>query len=254
MLVFVAGIVLGASIREAFVQEPDAPGYQNTNTEEVKKEQKLIKSDDKHLDEIEILNAKISELEKELSAAQKDLSENSMTINFKKPDKIKPLTVSALVDAGIEEFLAQEIIRRKDEREYKYLELRDRAVREGYINTPLFRKELRQLKYDDSMMKNELGDDVYDRYLYAMGKHNRVSVLSIMQGSPAEHAGIMIGDTIVSYDGERVFSWQELNKATLKGQRDESVIVNVQRNGGLFNILVPRGPLGVKLEAGRVLP
>ena len=252
-LAFLIGMVLGLLIRGLWLQESNAPDYKNIDGEEIKSDKqshkKIINSN-----EIDGLKNKIFELTSELDVARKELSENSMTINFKKSDKTKPLTVSMLMEAGIDEFIAQEIIKRKDEREYKYLQLRDRAVRDGYIGTPKFRKELQQLKIDGASIKNELGVDAYDKYLYAMGQPNRVKVLSIMQGSPAEYTGIMIGDMIISYDGEKVFSWQELNKATQRGERDESVIINIRRDGGVFNILVPRGPIGVKLEAVRIFP
>jgi membrane-associated protease RseP (regulator of RpoE activity) len=259
ILVFAIGLVSGISLQKMFVQSSDATNNLSKTIEEIKAQEKIKQQtyagvENKRQLEIASLENRIRELTKKLNTAHKSLANIDLNNNFKKSDKIKSLTVGALVDAGIDESLAKEIIRRKDEAEYWYLELRDRAVREGYVSTPKFSRELRRLKYDDANMRNDLGDDVYDRYLYAVGKHNRVAVDSIMQGSPAEHAGVMIGDVILSYNEKKIFSWQELSSATTSGQRDESVIVNVQRNNEVLNILVPRGPLGIKLEARHVQP
>jgi C-terminal processing protease CtpA/Prc len=159
-----------------------------------------------------------------------------------------PLTKRRLTDAGIDDQLAADIIQQQDESEYKKLDLKDRAVREGFINTPRYRKELRALNTQVKTLRKDLGDDTYDRYLYASGRPNRVSVISVMQGSPADQAGFETDDMILSYADNNVFQWNEINKLSTQGLRGESIIVNVLRNGELLSISVPRGPLGVKLK------
>jgi len=255
ILAFVMGLILGMNLDKMTEEDQQSKNDLSEIKPELKIKQRPASNvDNKHQQKLESLEARVAELTEKLNTAQEKLANKKPGLNLKKPVQVKVLTISTLVAAGIDEAMAEEIIRRKDEAEYWYLELRDRAVREGYLSTPRFRKEIRQLKYDDVNMRNDLGDDVYDRYLYAAGKDNRVAVSSIMKSSPAEYTGIMAGDIILSYDEQKIFSWQELSKATTQGRRDESVIVNVQRNSEILNILVPRGPLGVKLEARHIQP
>jgi S1-C subfamily serine protease len=75
-----------------------------------------------------------------------------------------------------------------------------------------------------------------------------------MLESAAEQAGILSGDIVLSYDGRRMFLWQELKEATAEGQLGEYVSISIYRNGEIFSFSVPRGPLGVQLGATRLEP
>jgi S1-C subfamily serine protease len=145
-------------------------------------------------------------------------------------------------------------MRRKNNIDLKKLELRDRATREHYIGTSRYNRELSALTGKDVSLREEIGDQAYDSYLYASGQSNRVLVKSVMAGSQADLAGIQGGDVILSYDDQNLFGWSELQQATTQGERGEYVNVNVSRDGQLFNIWVPRGPLGVRLGAARLEP
>jgi serine protease Do len=72
-----------------------------------------------------------------------------------------------------------------------------------------------------------------------------VNVGNVLASSPAESAGLRSGDEIVSYAGERVFDMRELNRLTLEGQRGESVLVEVLRDGQRQQLILPRGPVGI---------
>lgn len=164
------------------------------------------------------------------------------------------LSAERLVKAGIDTERANDIIRRKNEIELKKLELRDRAIRENYLGTSRYNRELIELTAAETSLREELGDDGYDRYLFANRQNNRVLVSSVMLGSQAELAGIQQGDLILSYDDQRLFDWSELQHATTQGERGEYVNINVWRDGQLVNLWVPRGPLGVRLGATRREP
>ena len=254
ILFFVSGIVFGAASWEMLLQDKYTESNKNVINEEIIGQQNNEQpgESDEYRKQVVTLKSKVKELTEKLLIAQQN--NNDEPVKKKRLKKVSALTENLLVEAGIDIATAQEIIRRKDEYEYRQLELRDRATREGFVGTVKFRKELNRLRQDDFNIRIELGDDVFDRYLYATGQSNRVKVSSIMQGSPAEYAGVKKGDVIISYGEKRIFSWHNLNKSTAKGQRDESVILNVKRNGEIFNISVQRGPLGVKLEGDRVLP
>ena len=164
------------------------------------------------------------------------------------------VTTQTLVRAGINEELAADIVRRRNEIDMRTLELRDRASREGYLNTGRYTRELNELREQDTSLREEIGDDYYDSYLYASGQSNRVRVASVIMGSPAEMSGMNDGDMILNYDNKRMFNWNELQDATSLGERGEYVNVTVLRNGQQLNLWIPRGPLGIRLGTARVKP
>jgi hypothetical protein len=163
-------------------------------------------------------------------------------------------TVAGLIDAGVSPDTAGEIVRRQGEREMRRLELRDRAAREGYLGTERFFDELRELNTDTPSLRQEIGESGYDRYLFSAGQDNRVSVTSVIAGSPAEQAGIRPGDVILSYDGSRIFDFSELQGATRGGERDAPVSVQIRRGTERIAVSIPRGPMGVRLEPAREDP
>jgi C-terminal processing protease CtpA/Prc len=164
------------------------------------------------------------------------------------------VTTDNLVKAGLDRELAADIVRRRNEIDMKLLELRDRAAREAYLGTERYAEELNDLREQNIPLRDEIGEDYYDNYLFASGRTNRVRVASVMIGSPAEMSGMLDGDMILSYDNRRMFNWNELQEATSLGERGEYVNVTVLRNGELVNLWMPRGPLGVRLGAARVKP
>ncbi len=211
--------------------------------------------------QLRLLDDRIGQLEElvqdELSDAKK-----SGAIAILKPSTVDTpvssmspaMTTKNLVKAGIDEELAADIIRRRNEMDMKILELRDRASRDGYLDTERYARELNELREQDIPLRDEIGDEYYDRYLHASGQGNRVKVASVMMGSPAEVSGMKTGDLIFNYDNRRMFNWKELQEATSTGERGEYVNVAVLRNGQLVNLWIPRGPLGVRLSSARVKP
>lgn len=173
-------------------------------------------------------------------------------------EKTKPrpgtLSVASLIAAGIEPQQAEYIMRRQGEMDMQRLELRDRAIREGTLGTKEYANALRELNRDNPKLRDELGDDTYDRYLYASGQNNRVVVTSVIPGSAADQAGIRVGDMILNYGDSRVFTWPELRKATTEGYRGEYITLNVQRDQQTLSMLVPRGPLGIRMRSGSTPP
>jgi S1-C subfamily serine protease len=104
-------------------------------------------------------------------------------------------------------------------------------------------------------LRSEIGDDAYDRMLYALGQSNRVVVRDIMQNSSAEQYGLQANDRVYEYDGQRVFTGQELNDLVTKGGDAGSlVLVRVQRDEQQLDFYLPRGPIGIRLASSRELP
>jgi len=128
------------------------------------------------------------------------------------------------------------------------LQLRDQAEREGWINTTRYAQALRKLLDPTHGIRAQFGDDIYDRYLYASGRANRVLATAVYPNSTASAAGIQPGDIILSYASKNIYSMKDLQQATVKGQAGESVLVVLERNGSTFSITLPRGPLGIELK------
>lgn len=131
------------------------------------------------------------------------------------------------------------------------LYVRNRAAREGWAHQPRLAERLRQLRQG---VRNDLGDEDYDRLLFAAGRNNRVIVAGVLPNSPAERAGIQRGDVVVAYGDRRIFDGRELTRATTAGKAGAWTALEVRRNGVDQRVFVPRGPLGVRLRPARRPP
>jgi hypothetical protein len=143
---------------------------------------------------------------------------------------------------------------RQAEDQMRGIEFDDRARREGWIGTPRYAEELAKLPSGGDTLRAELGDDKYDRYLYASGMPNRIAVSNVIQTSPAEAAGLRRGDIIMRYGGEKVYSSQQLTELRSAGERGAPVAVDIIRDGQSMRITMPRGPMGIGTDLTSVNP
>lgn len=187
---------------------------------------------------------------------QATTSQTTMTPTSRLPSLLNQqlYNIDNLIKGGIDPLLAEDIVRRKNSIELKRLELQDRATRENYLNTQQYFDELAEINRQDINLRDELGDDRYDAYLFTSKQNNRIRITSVMLESAAEQAGILSGDIVLSYDNKRMFTWQELKEATAEGQLGEYVSITIYRDGQIYSFSVPRGPLGVQLGAARLEP
>lgn len=147
--------------------------------------------------------------------------------------------VDLLIEGGFTRERAEWLSRRVDELVLQGMQARYEAERNG---EPPSRDDL----FDPTLqLRAELGDTEYEQYLRALGRPVEISVLSVIADSPAERAGMRTGDRIVAYAGRRVFDIRELNPLILAGTPGEPVVVEVERDGGRLQLVVPRGPLGI---------
>jgi hypothetical protein len=208
------------------------------------------------------LSARIEELSAQLTALTSsgknvDIRSIDASSVAQPPPELEPLTedlTEEYLDVGFDLYEAVELINRSAEISMERLYLRDRASRENWLDSDRFSDALRELESRSDKLRDELGDDGWDRYLYASGSANRVGINSIIEGSPAQLAGLQPGDTIRSYDETAVFSINEIQSATKGGQYGEQIRVEIDRNGATSIIYIPRGPLGVTLRTRRQRP
>lgn len=159
-----------------------------------------------------------------------------------------------LIAAGIDAQTAGEIAREQSAAALARLDLRDRAIREGYMGTEQYRDEMRALSASEKNVRETVGVDAWDKYLYHTGQNNRVAVGSVMLGSAAEQSGLAAGDVLLRYEDEPLYQYSDLRSATIAGERDEIVSLTVLRAGNTITLSVPRGPLGIRIESQRVDP
>lgn len=145
-----------------------------------------------------------------------------------------------LVQAGFQPAQAEWIVQRESQLQMEALQARYQAERTG---DAMDYAESRTAASD--ALRNELGDVEYERYLQASGRPTSVAVSTVLESSPAQRAGLMPGDEIMSYDGKRIFSMSDLTRQTLEGQPGEQVVVDVRRDGVSMQVVVPRGPIGI---------
>jgi hypothetical protein len=153
--------------------------------------------------------------------------------------------VAMLVEAGFSPDRAEWIAQRESELRMAALQAQFDARRAGENFDPL-----QQRLSASSTLRAEIGDVEFEQYLEANSRAVTVTVGSVFESSPGQRAGLLPGDEIVNYDGQRVFSTQDLNEQTVLGNPGEPVVVDVLRDGSPMQIVLPRGPIGV--TTGRV--
>jgi hypothetical protein len=160
-------------------------------------------------------------------------------------------TERALLAAGIDTATVGDIKRRRDTLALSEIYLRDLATREGWMDTPRFAEEMADIERQRTSIRDEIGDEAYDRYLAALDHPNRVAVDEVLLESPAAVAGLQAGDVVRRYADARIFAPDELVTATRGGTAGEMVRVEIVRQGRRFEIEVPRGPLGIRIAASQ---
>lgn len=198
---------------------------------------------------VSTLERRIQEVRREQAEEENDAGDQ-VVIQTNTPEGKK----DALMSAGVLPDVADDLVWRQSRNDIERLELRDEAVRDGWFGTERYRKELGALSDGEIRFREELGIEVYDRYLYQTGEPNRVRITSIVQDSAAYLSGLQPGDVIDSYDGELVLDVSALRNATTQGYRDETVPVIIRRGDEVIEVPLPRGPVGVQLEPVSVAP
>jgi len=208
--------------------------------------------------QLEALQYKVGLLELQLEGLLQNINDD------KSPTKQITETISSnlpvrpdresLMAAGISTEKAEKLLRQMSQQEYERLELQNKIRRNKGVASNEYRKQLRELNQNRISLRSELGDNAYDKYLFASQQNNRVKISSVMSGSPAESAGFSSDDIILSYDNQKVLAWADIRRLTLEGEIGSYTNVDVLRNGERISLMVPRGTLGVQLEPVQLDP
>ena len=148
--------------------------------------------------------------------------------------------VGRMVEGGFTEDEARRILEQESAASFKAMQAAWEAQRDGENVDPFGAAHNPQ-----AILRNEIGDDAYARYLEAQGQPTSITVTQVMGGSPGKDAGLKAGDQLVSYNGERVFHVNDLRNQTMQGSPGESVVIEVDRDGVRMQLIVPRGPIGI---------
>ena len=151
-----------------------------------------------------------------------------------------------LVDAGFAADRAAWIVQREDELRVEAMQARYDAQRSGEPQAMIDANSAAE-----GRLRGYLTDDEYGQYLEAYGRPATVAVGSVIQSSPGQLAGLQAGDEIVRYDGQRVFSYSDVNRQQLTGDPGETVVVDILRDGTPMQIVLPRGPIGIQASSYR---
>jgi hypothetical protein len=162
--------------------------------------------------------------------------------------------LAPFLEAGFDPARAEYVKQLQDDMALQRLYLRDQAEREGWLRTPRYREAMQAIAQRETDLRQDLGDQDYDRYLYAIGRPNRILVGDVLENGPAERAGIQPGDAILSYAGERVYDAGSLVNATREGTAGATTAVEIEREGSTQLVYVPRGPLGINIRVARIRP
>ena len=181
-------------------------------------------------------------------SADSSTAENAPSIGrFVRDRRTRVDQVTLLTEAGFSNAQAENIKRRVEELRVSAMEARFDLQRNGGSATA---GAARQLLDTEAVLRQELGDPDYERYLSALGRPTSVNIDTVLASSAAERAGLQIGDEIVNYGGERVFNVRDLNQVLLTGQPGETVLVDIVRDDIPMQIAIPRGPLGISSNFG----
>lgn len=155
------------------------------------------------------------------------------------------MRIGQLVAGGFTEGRARQILELEDEIRMAALQAEFEARQKGENFNPW-----EWAADNQADLRERLGDADYEKYLTAQGGQASVTVREVIGESPANRAGLRPGDRILSYDGKRVFTMNELRSMAFSGEAGEDVIVDIERDGQRIQLVLPRGPMGITGSGG----
>jgi len=205
---------------------------------------------------LETLNRQMANLESIMQSFN-EADDSERVANDVNPDASDPddkwFNEQALIENGMASSQALELKVFFEQLELERLYLRDQSIREDWDRAK-YREALQILANQEDDLRNRLSESEYDAYLFASGQTNRVVVTSVLASAQAGTAGIMSGDQIIRYDNQRIYNGFDLREATAGGSIEDTVGLEVARDGETLQFYLPRGPLGIRMNSVSVAP
>ena len=259
---FLGGYLGGKSSQSSHNNTTELPALNSTELSDYITSENVFNQTPAETIQLEKLQYKVEKLELQLQALvqssnNSDSADESHSNNtpkasfFGRPAKPNRESLSA---TGMSDDEADKLLRRMSQQEYQRLELQNNIRRNQGAASSTYREQLRELNKNKISLRSELGDEAYDKYLFASQQSNRVKISSVMAGSPAESSGFESNDIILSYGDEKILKWADIRRVTLEGDIGSYANVDIIRNGERMSLMVPRGTLGVQLEPVQLDP
>lgn len=246
LIVLLVGLAIAAPIVRQNTSSPDSSLASLTNRleqleQELKHEIEQRRVLEKQIEHEREQRLAIASQISELNAHNDALSATMDNRAFSAPNPMNRSgdhqnEIDLLIDAGFDSADAQRIVELETDLQRQILSSRFGPQR---VNVRELFLEMNQT------LRTELGDEKYEQYLETTGRPTSVAVGQVVPGSAGEEAGLQIGDNIISYDGERVFSISDLQQATQSGTEGQTVVMEIEREGIPVTLVLPRGQIGI---------
>jgi hypothetical protein len=148
--------------------------------------------------------------------------------------------IAGLIENGFSEDEALRLVKLESDAAFEVMQTVYEAQRKGEAINFLTNSLDAQ-----SLLRTKVGDAEYERFLIAQGQRTNVQISNILDDSPGSKAGLRSGDEIVSYNGERTYSMNDLRKLTMGGEPGEAAIIEIDRDGVRMQMSIPRGLIGM---------
>jgi C-terminal processing protease CtpA/Prc len=267
IIIILLGAICLFLIWDKFTAEPPTGPSAQGNTSKIHADAlleriQLLESDLNHeLIQRQQLERRLTKLEKlpfpeqPVATSLEDTSETPRAVRNQNATEEGALSLKErLISAGMAPQTVESLQLTVDRNRLALLQLRNEAIREGWDDTPEFREKLQALRDPGQTIRDEFGEQMYDQFLYASGRANRIVVREVYSGSAAELAGLKAGDIVLSYGLSNIYSMSELRQSTLEGKAGEMVLLEIMRDDYPVTTSVPRGPLGISMNSTRVQP
>ena len=193
-----------------------------------------------------VISGEISELvaSREQTAEQDAARRERRTA--RRSGNVRDRQLGMLTDAGFAPNRAESILDRSSELQWEAMQAQFDARSEG-----------RSYNWADLetnpnwRLRQELGDDDYQRFLEAMGQGTDVTIQNVYESSPAARIGLQAGDQVLPYNGTRVFNTMELRALSAGQPAGGDAVIEIMRNGNRMQLAIPTGPMGVQVNGSR---
>ena len=193
-----------------------------------------------------VIEEQVAELVANRERAEEQQAARRESRGERRSGSMRDRQFAMLTEAGFAQDRAEAILDRSSELQWEAMQAQFEARSEG-----------RSFNWADLetnpnwRLRQELGDDGYERYLAAMGQSTQVTIQGVYESSPAARIGLEAGDQVLAYNGTRVFNTMELRAMSAGQPAGNEAVIEILRNGNRMQLSIPTGPMGVQVNGSR---